>query len=270
MKITFLIVIYLFVSLQNSVFSAFEEKPISARITGMGETFSALQGGLDGVFYNPAMFEAKEEKNSIFSSYTELFGIEELEDNIFAYSRTFFSDNKLGFGIQKFGNGLYTEEERFLNLSGRFYNKLDLGINIKSMDLKITSLDKYSAFGMDAGMQCAFYKNYRFGCSVKNFNRPKIIDILPVVYRAGIACNIIEGIIWAFDWEKEENFENNFHFGQEICLNKLIFIRAGYETEPGRVSGGLGIKIKPVRIDYSIFSHPVLGETQIFSFIMEW
>lgn len=236
----------------------------------MGETFSALQGGIEGIYYNPAMFEIKEEKNAIFSSYTELFGIKELKNNVFAYSRTFFLDNKIGFGIQKFGNGLYYEEERLLNLSGRFADKLDFGINIKAMDLKIESLDKYSAFGMDAGMQYAFYRNYRFGCSVKNFNRPKIIDDLPVVYRAGLSCNIIEGIILAFDWEKEENFENNFHLGQEICLNKLILIRAGYETKPGRFSGGLGIKIKPVRIDYSIFAHPVLGETQVFSFIMDW
>ncbi len=193
-----------------------------------------------------------------------------MKHSILAYSRTFFSDNKLGFGIQKFGNDIYSEEVRLLNLSRRFFNKLDLGINIKEMDLKIESLDKYSVFGIDGGMQYAFYKNYHFGCSVKNFNKPKIVDNLPVIYRAGISCNIYDGIIWAFDWEKEENYEDNFHLGQEICLNKFLFIRAGYETSPSRVSGGLGIKIKPIQIDYSIFSHPVLGKTQIFSFIIGW
>ncbi|MFH1287688.1 MAG: hypothetical protein ABII25_03220 [bacterium] len=260
----------IFLFLPHFAFSAFEEKPISARITGMGETFSAVEGGIEGIFYNPAAFKLKEEKNEIFSSYSELFDISELKHSIFAYGRTFSSDNKLGLAIQKFGSKLYCEEVKILNFSRRFLKKLDIGINVKEMSVKIESLDKYSTFGMDGGMQCEFYKNFRFGCVVKNFNGPGIIDDLPVIYRAGISCNVFKRIIWAFDWEKEKNFEDNFHLGQEICLNKFLFVRTGYETEPGRVSGGLGLKIMPIQIDYSIFSHSVLGNTQIFSFIIGW
>ncbi|MEW6086881.1 MAG: hypothetical protein AB1498_01010 [bacterium] len=262
--------IIIFLSLGSLSFAAFEEKPISPRITGMGETFSAIEGGIDGIFYSPAIFEAKEEKNEVFTSKTELFGISELKQNLFAYGRTFFLNNRLGFGIQRFGNDIYYEEVKLLNLFRRFMDNLDIGINVKEMNLKIESLDKYSAIGIDGGFQVKLNEDFRIGSMARNFNRPRIMDNLPVIYRIGISCSIFEGIIFAFDWEKEENFEDNFHLGQEICLNSFLFLRSGYETQPSRAAGGLGIKIKPVQIDYSIFSHPVLGNTQIFSLIMGW
>lgn len=211
-------------------------------------------------FNNPADFENSGERNEVFTSYTELFDISELKHSVFAYKRA-FSSSKLGFGVQRFGNDIYSEEVWLLNFCRRFVDKLSVGVNIKEMRVGIESLNKYSVSGVDAGMQYDFHKNIRFVCAM---------DSLPVVYRAGISYNVFEGVVWMFDWEKEEDFEDDFHIGQEISLDKFLFLRAGYETNPSSINGGLGFRVDPVQINYDVFSHPVLGNTQVVSFIIRW
>lgn len=211
-------------------------------------------------FNNPAIFENNGERNEIFTSYTELFDLSELSRNVFAYKRA-FSFSKLGFGVQRFGNDIYSEEVWLLNFCRMFANKLSLGVNIKEMRVGIESLNKYSVSGVDAGVQYDFRKDLRFVCAM---------DSLPIIYTAGISYNVFEGVIWMFDWEREEGFEDDFHLGQEICLDKFLFLRAGYGTNPNNISGGLGFRVDPVQIDYDVFSHSVLGNTQIVSFIIRW
>lgn len=259
--------------LPQVAYSAFEEKPAFARTLGMGGVAVGLADDVSSIYHNPSGL-ARLHYPEFGTTYTTLFGLEELRYNNLAYAQPLGKLGGLGLAWEGFGGEIYKERIAFASYARKIFKGTYLGINFKYMELSIETVGRGTDLGLDLGLLQEFGPKVNLGLFWQNMNNPRIGEALPSKISAGIALKPVERIILALDYRIietpiKESFAS-LAVGSEVELTRYFLLRAGIQSEPQRVTFGFGIHQKWAGFDYAYLTHHVLGGTHQLSLILRF
>jgi hypothetical protein len=168
-----------------------------------------------------------------------------------------FDDKELGV-IASYANSI-TEQIR-------------LGLNLKIVHQTIWN-EKGSGIGLDIGVLYEPMLNLMIGIMAQNLISPKITllensDSIPRKVAFGLSYKIMdEKILLATAIDKAGGRSAKFHLGAEVHPVKDLAIRAGYTTDTGEISAGIGVRISVIQLDYG-FGLLSIGSTHRVSLTM--
>ncbi|MCJ7496736.1 MAG: hypothetical protein MUO78_01195 [candidate division Zixibacteria bacterium] len=244
-------------------FSAFEEKPCSARSLSLGGANNSLSSEASHLFSNPASLGLLT-KREIQLSWSKLFGLEELSSGDFYLSFPLNKRLTLGTGYNIFGkNDYYQENLLILGVGIKVCESISLGTNLKYYQLSFLSpYGDFRTLGIDLGSLFRIKDKTQLGLALKNINQPELInnsEKIPFSYSFGISLYPYKQVLLSADLYKTESEEEEFRFGQEIKLFSSLALRFGMKSAPACYSLGTGVELEKLRLDYGYLSHPVLG-----------
>jgi len=275
----------------------------SSRAAGMGRSFVAMRGDLNGLYHNPSSLAYIEDRQFLFNYVDYLI---DFGGGFAAYSQRIPGYGQATASIIWLDYGDFNETNEFAQMTGRTYGAYDIAIALSYADeletyfsygvtLKYihSKIDQYTAGGLalDFGLLYAapFDNNLYFGLSLLNVGKALDAYIgtkesLPMSLRLGVTkqlehlplelsvnlndLNVYEEDIW--------DRLGKFSIGGEFTLSEMLRLRLGYENELHRdletdiadnfagVSLGFGLIWNDYRFDYSFSSMGALGSVNRF------
>jgi len=232
----------------------------------MGRTALLAENTYSVAAANPALLKATAHITAgiSYQSYYDLNDIYLINDAA-SYNTSRFST---GILIAYFGDFKIFEERRF-TLSGAYNLPKILSIGLKidyssiTFDYRYQALDEFS-FG--AGI-AAYFEQFILHASLSEINQPRLTTAdrkTKPGYRIGMHFNNNANIILNIEVSGHSDGDPQYHFGQELRIEKHYFLRFGVMTNPTQPSIGLGISWKNYTFHYSLNSNSDLGQTHSF------
>ncbi|ACF12977.1 Helix-hairpin-helix DNA-binding class 1 [Chloroherpeton thalassium ATCC 35110] len=248
------------------LYGAFERLDVSARAGALGGAFVALGNSSFGGFYNPASLELLPSREvGVF--YSQPYGMSELSYFAFSFADPGFLPNSLGslgLSVKRYGFELYNEKTVAASYAGAFERVFFYGFSLNYHHLSIKNYGSAAAFGLSLGTLFLVSPEFSLGFSGFNLNRPtigKTSEALPQSYILGMAYRPDGNLRILIDFEKDPRFALMLKSGVEYEPVEAISLRAGFSTEPKKMSGGIGIHYGAMDIDYALAAHSDLGLT---------
>ncbi len=147
-----------------------------------------------------------------------------------------------------------------------------IGLNLKFVRQNLWD-KKGSGMGLDIGGLYEPMYNLFFGIMLSDIVSPKIKLIensysIPRKLTVGLSYKLMDDkILASLSVDKAGGRSPKFHIGTEVSPVKDLFIRAGYTTDTGELSTGIGFRISVIRLDYGL-GLLSLGSTHRLSFTM--
>ncbi len=239
--------------------AAFEHK-------GQGSTYLAGGGcgvaSLDNqflVFINPAK-SAFKSSAGIDLFYRNFYGIKELNQMSLAASFKLINI-PLAFGVNRYGNPLYAENEIQLASAYRFFGDLALGAGITWYMLSVKNYGNAATLGVNLSGLYQLNENIRIGFIAGNINEPKIGQVkesLPMRYAAAIAYRPLPAVELNFDIIKDADFDFEYRFGFHYQLYDWLSLISGFRESLDHFSLGFGLRRYRFNVIYSFEYHPEL------------
>jgi len=254
---------------------------VGSRAMALGNAYTALADEPFGIYYNPSGI--CNIRTPYFSSF---YGRWFLETDIGSIggSVPIGKVGTLGFGLR----GLYTykieyrtEEDSmnysyynayFLNSSmdyARLINNFGIGLGINGIHTKIASTKGNSIF-LNTGVK--YYTRFGdFGVALLNIG-PKVLHTnLPINVRAGICVRPLKNLSLVVDLIKPLKDNISYYWGIEISPIDIFNFRLGYNNDVyeknfvKKMSGGIGLKIGNIYVDYTATHCGVFGVVHLFT-----
>jgi len=267
------LVIILLVLSCSFVHAIFNDYQPSARARAMGNAFTAVADDPTGIFYNPAGLCVTPLSAEI--GFAQLYNqpFTELKTGSFAYPLP-AKLGALGLGIQMFDvdyedYALMSEQQLSLaygyTLLNDVHSTIHVGCSATYYALAMDGYDSDTAYGINLGALAILHERTRFGFSVQNLNQPVMgadnAHSLPRKLAMGVAYMPYDGVITSVELKKDFAQDTEFMGGVEVKLLDPLYIRAGVHQNPATWSGGIGIKMIGVNLDYSYTRPSVLDDT---------
>lgn len=291
MRFIKLLFVFVIINFQSSIINCYAKgagttaggtllEPVSAKVAGMGEAYTAVSGEVASMHYNPAgiatlknmemsaMFQKGLDEDNIASI---LFG-KNFPFGVLGISVLYYDTGKiemfdtLGNEISKTG-----QKDMIVTISGArslSNGKINAGVNVKAVSSEIFG-EKATAFAVDLGTQYKeIIENIDVGLAVRNLgteltyidegeNLPMNIAI-GALYTKAIDSNILKGSLDIPYYVNEE--EILCLLGVEFTYNNSIAFRGGYRQnfsdsssdDEQSLNFGVGFIWKNYSIDYAI------------------
>ncbi len=258
------IVLSVSLCLFNQALAGDDKLDKSGRIIGMGGAFTGLANSSYAIFYNPAglaLLPFREASAFVAQPY----GLSELLHVTISYADPMSLPENLGaFGIaaRRFGFQLYNETAFSIAYANSFERKFFYGATLRYHNTSIQNYGSAGAFGIDIGLLFLITPELSIGFSATNLNRPTIgisNEVLAQTYTAGASYRLFKNLRAVVDFEKDVRFPLTVKSGVEFDAVQYLSLRAGFSTEPQRLTGGVGIHYALADIDYAVTTHPDLG-----------
>jgi len=244
-----------------------------ARAIALGRAGTALEGDVWGIF-NPGSWASIEEgRAALFAS--QAFGMSELRTGSVALAyptslgvvagsaRTYgfedFRENVFGIG---FARAIPVSPTR----------RLLAGVAMRYTGVSIPEFGSTGAFGLSLGVLTEIIPGLTFGAHALNLNRPELSPSDPLETRldAGLAYRAHPQALVVLAASKDLDFPLSLRGGLEVQPVEVLFVRAGFSTEPTRFSTGIGVAIGPLRGDVAADHHEALGWSPAFEIGFRW
>ncbi|MBT3168247.1 MAG: hypothetical protein HN952_06815 [Candidatus Cloacimonetes bacterium] len=251
----------------------------SARATGMGNAYTAMQEAPLSIFYNPAGILS--DRQNIAFSNTNFLNL--ISYNYFGYSQNLGKDFTGALGITYSGDNAFQEYAIYASFAKKFdfYSDLIGGINVKYLGASFGGNDHgeliddegynhqvdgfANGFGIDFGVQYELDKFNRLGAFWRNplnfifWHSENEVETALGDYEEGQPSNLIFGYAFsnnnfsgAIDFNKSyhSDTEDIFAIGGEYHIyQKMMAMRCGYSQEiltakNRKYSFGLGFNFK--------------------------
>lgn len=248
-------------------YAIFEDNESGVRAEGMGGGFTAVADDISAIDFNPAGLAFLKEKQ-FQGFYKLLYGgaganLHTVEAGVGVPIRQW---GGIGFRIQE--TGFEPQSQRSLKLAHGFQlgEGLAFGYGINGYNLYQKDFGQGFVLGLDLSLLVRFARFWSAGFYAHNINMPEIGGVkLPTPLVLGLGFSPKPGIQSALQVTKEQGEHTRFTFGQEWeVVPDYLVLRAGVQTDPVRLSFGLGTGIKNIGIDYALITHPVLAFTHNF------
>jgi hypothetical protein len=177
----------------------------------------------------------------------------------------------LGLGISQFGFDLYREQKLGLGIAMNINSSLQLGLTFRYQQIKIKNYGEADSFTLDAGWVFDVSPKTKISGSFQNIPRATIgqnHQPLPQILRMGIQYQPIEQVHTFAELYKDISFKPECRFGIEIKAVESLFLRVGITKKPARFTGGFGLNIFSLQVDYGFNHHQVLGYTHAVGLII--
>jgi len=226
--------------------------------TGLGKQNAAMISAI-----NPALLSLV--PGSSFSAGCQrLYNLAELDQISIALSHD-FGFAGLGIIYSNLGQADFWMDNSFtLAVSANLKKYIALGFKGEhervSFDERYGTLRKTSiALGFALS-----HEDFVVHIALSDLNRPRFSDRdrkTETGYRIGLSLSSIPQIVVNLETSGRKKGEQRYHFGQEVQLERMIFIRFGLVTNPTLPCAGLGINLDKFHLDYALSSHNDLGES---------
>ena len=145
-----------------------------------------------------------------------------------------------------------------------------LGLNLKFLRKSLWK-ESGSGFGIDIGGLYEPIYNLKIGMTLRDILTPKIKlidteDSIPRSIMIGVSYRMMDDrLLLATGMNKASGRSLKFHLGTEFNPLKDLAFRAGYTTDTGELSAGIGVRLSIIQLDYG-FGFLNLGSTHRISF----
>ncbi len=276
--------------------------PVGARGVALGKAYVACATDGSAVFWNPAGIMRTPGRTNYFASHSEYTAGIDLEYMSWHHRKQSFGFG-LTMGTLRSGDILRTDEfhqegtgyyfnanQFFIgaSLARAMTDRFSLGMTIKYFQ---ENLDQYQTKSVLADLGILYFVglgDMRIGFSVRNFggdmspsgSPPSLADgytpssdfqsfPAPTVGTFGAARTWSLSrkltLLTTADFNHPSDYKESFRLGSEFGINKMVFLRAGYETsrQEGGFAAGFGLQLKRkqflVRVDYAYSDNGSFG-----------
>ncbi len=126
-----------------------------------------------------------------------------------------------------------------------------------------------SALSASVGFSAKVNEDLMFAASVFNPFRASfsnnIEENLPALLNIGVNYKFSEKVNMSAELEKDINLRPGMKLGIEYLPIDVLYLRAGFRTQPQSYTFGIGLQLKQIRIDMASWVHPVLGVSPMLS-----
>jgi hypothetical protein len=282
--------------------------PVGARGIALGKAYVACATDGAAAFWNPAGIMRTPGRTNYFASHSEYVADINLEYASWHHRKQSFGFG-LTMGALRSGDILRTDEfhqegtghyfnanQFFLgaSLARSMTDKFSIGMTLKYYQ---ENLDQFQTKAILADLGILYFVGFgdmRIGFAVKNFGG----DLKPGGSPPALADGYVasdefqsfpaptEGtfgaaktwqlaqkvtVLTTADFNHPSDFKESFRVGSEFGINRILFLRAGYETsrQEGGFATGFGLQLKRkqflVRIDYAYSDNGSFGTTHQIS-----
>lgn len=263
MKKAYFVFIALFAA---HVQGAFEEVPFSARASALGESLVADTSGVDAFYVNPGAL-AMADQAGLVMGHTRLFNDGEWPSNALAAVVPTKRWGSWGGSWTDLGSALYREKELALAWAWRWRERLGVGAAIKRQEVRVERYGALGAWQWDAGLLGRPRPHVEVGVSVKNVTQTRLgsAESPPALFSAGVSGGLFPNGKTSVAATQTSEGRSSWRAGQEIEVQKIFALRAGYESNPNRFSCGFGCRRRPLELDYAFSATSDLPEQHHFS-----
>ena len=272
--------------------AAFLKFGVGARATGLGGAYTAVSDDANSMYWNPAglsRFNGTQlslmHNRWVQDINYEFVGIAFGDSATagFAFGLTFlwmgditvttFND-RLGTT----GNTFTARDLSFVFSYGQQINDyVSVGGTLKRIKSTIDDISA-NATAVDLGLLTSLpIQGVTLGATIQNLgNRLKFIqdsDRLPLIYKFGVAYSQPNRLTLAVDLSKPIDNRFRVNAGGEFVLMKTLALRGGYNSSnelDNGFTGGAGVRIRSISIDYAFVPFGVLGNTHRVSAMFQF
>ncbi|MBC8451059.1 type IX secretion system membrane protein PorP/SprF [bacterium] len=269
----------------------FIEMETGARAMGMGGAFVAVADDVTALHWNPAGLVSLDEIQ-LFGMRTSVYSVEGLaEDSAMAGYGNTHRGIAAGW-MRTSAEELYNEDTILLGYgSSTPIDHLAVGASLKRFSIDAPGYDYYNdpSFnsGGDAGYAVDLGGLYRrdtwsVGATLRNLGEPELqlieasgaSDPIYMELRLGGTYTFREVMLMSVEWraprEAPEFYDAkaSLNLGTEIWFYNAFALRAGMNRD--RITAGLGIKSKNLRLDVALLSERRIGSMYRLSAMLLW
>lgn len=240
----------------------------TARLAGMGGAYTAVSGGMDAIFYNPAGIATVER-------FGWIFGHNDWFTNMKLYSGALAVNTGIGViglsvlsleipdverttTLQPLGTGEILDlgdTAVGLHYAYQMTDKMAAGIQLRHVRSKLGLDKELSAWLLSAGtLMHTGFESLRIGMGIKNLggntsaigtNESRMPAIFNVGASGEIVGNLGDPVSLTVSFEGSYHMDSNqrYHAGAELWLQEMIAIRAGnhfnYDVQKWSVGAGV-------------------------------
>lgn len=165
-----------------------------------------------------------------------------------------------GMMLQYFGFDEYNEQKVGLNYSRKLFEKFSIGAQFDFLNTQIKDYGNASTFTFEVGLKYEVLEKLTTGIHIFNPIRASIgVQELPSILQIGLTYRPTNYIAISGSVEKDSTLPYNLRMGIEYQLLEKIQFRAGFNSNPNRLSFGLGYTINQMQLNVAASYHDVLG-----------
>lgn len=258
--------VLLCLSVAQRAYPAFEHLNMGARPAAMGGAYVGIARGPEGLLVNPAGIAGATSFTGV-AFYSRPFGLKELDGSglsIFYPLRI----GGAGVAARRFGRSPYEEHVFSLGAGVIVLPTVYVGAAAHLYHLRIASYGSAVTAGLDVGVLVTVGYNVTWGVTIYNLNRPRIgacEEHLPQVLATGVSITPARSVVMTADLHKDVRYPAEVRIGASYRIVEALAVRCGLQSNPGRFSGGIGLWVGLVRVDYAAGYHYDLGLTHSVS-----
>lgn len=210
------------------------------------------------------------EATEISVGFDHRFGLQELStvDLALGWKNDF---GTIGLGISRFGGKLFNQQLFGLGFSNTL-GIVSLGAKIDWFQTQIEGFGSGNAMVFSFGGVAELGPDFFLGANFSNLNRAKLSQNseqrLPTSIQMGIGYLPGEALKILVELEKDIELDPVFKAGIEYNLRDWIYLRTGINSNPGRLSFGLGLRKEQFGFDYGYGQNTALGRTHHLSLVL--
>lgn len=177
----------------------------------------------------------------------------------------------LGAAFFRFGDDLYNEQLIALGYSNKF-GLASLGLKVNYIQYHAEGFGTSGNFTVSFGGIAEITPRLFVGATVENINQPKLAaqseDRIPTRFILGAGFKLSEKVFAITELEKDLENAPVVKAGIEHEIHKKVSARTGFNVNPQSAFGGLGFKLKKIKLDYGFQFHEYLGAAHQASVIV--
>lgn len=172
-----------------------------------------------------------------------------------------------GMVLQYFGFEAYNEQKVGLNYSRQLFDKLSIGAQFDFLSTRIKEYGNASAITFEVGLQYEILDKLTTGIHIFNPVRATIgAENLPSIIQIGWTYHVANYLAISGTIEKDATLPYNAKLGLEYEIAKKIQLRVGMNSNPNRLSFGVGYLVNQLQLNVAATYHDVLGFSPALGF----
>lgn len=246
---------------QQPLCAGFERNGQPAALLAQSRSGVALRS-VENLWLNPAsLIFSGEIRGSLFYTPSP-FGMEQLANYgmIISHSSESFSGSA---GLHSFGFALYKETTSSFAGAYRLSDESTVGMSLHVCHLSIERYGNAVQTLVDLGFLYSITENISFGTAVHNVGGGTFgkEDDIPRKILTGVSVDVTGKVRLTADLVKDIRYPVSYSWGIQFLPLDQFVLQIGWDGATSSVSGGAGVRLSSIQIQYGGVSHPVLGLT---------
>ncbi len=169
-----------------------------------------------------------------------------------------------GLSVNSFGNAQkYSEMKIGVGYSLKLSDAISIGAQVDYLGTRIIDYGSNNSVTFELGILARVMPKFRIGAHIYSPMRVRLTetDLIPTVLSIGGSYQPNDKVLVTAEYEQDFKHSPNFKAGVDYRVAQSLSLRAGIGTGAVRVSGGIGLHLKPITIDLATQYHQLLGFT---------